>query len=59
MRGHWEELHPEVLDRGDVPGWTDFRDVLGEVVTARLGVGADGLGHVFPDHRVQPVGVMA
>ena len=59
VHGHWEDLHPDVLDRGDVPGWTDFRDVLGEVVSARLGVGADGLAGVFPEHRVQAVGVTA
>jgi uncharacterized protein (DUF1501 family) len=57
--GAWHGLAPEGLDRGDVPGWNDYRDVLGEVVTHRLGVGAAGLATVFPGHRVQPLGVMA
>jgi hypothetical protein len=48
-----------VLDRGDVPGWTDYRDVLAEVAGARLGIDAGALAAVFPGHRVQAVGVMA
>jgi len=46
-----------VLDHGDVPGANDYRDVLGEVVTRRLGLGADALAAVFPEHRMQPLGV--
>jgi len=59
VHGAWQELHPDVLDRGDVPGWTDYRDVLAAVVTARLGIGAAALPAVFPGHRVQPIGLMA
>jgi uncharacterized protein (DUF1501 family) len=59
VHGAWQELHPDVLDRGDVPGWTDYRDVLADVATARLGIGAGALATVFPGHRVQTVGVMA
>jgi uncharacterized protein (DUF1501 family) len=59
VHGAWQDLHPDVLDRGDVPGWTDYRDVLGEVVTARLAIDAGALATVFPGHRAQPVGVMA
>ena len=40
----------DVLDRGDVPGWTDYQDVLAEVVARRLGVGAGALSTVFPGH---------
>jgi uncharacterized protein (DUF1501 family) len=57
--GAWHGLAPDGLDRGDVPGWNDYRDVLGEVITRRLGVGAGDLGTVFPGHRVQRLGVMA
>ena len=53
VHGAWQDLHPDVLDRGDVPGWTDYRDVLAEVVTRRLGIGAGALSTVFPGHRVQ------
>jgi uncharacterized protein (DUF1501 family) len=56
--GAWHGLNPERLERGDVPGWNDYRDVLAEVVTRRLGVGAGALATVFPGHRVQPLGVM-
>ena len=59
VHGAWQDLHPDVLDRGDVPGWTDYRDVLAEVVTRRLGVGAGALSTVFPGYRVQPIGVTA
>jgi hypothetical protein len=47
-----------VLDQGDVPGSNDYRNVLGEVVSVRLGLSAADLGAVFPGHRVQPLGVM-
>ncbi len=56
--GAWQGLAPDALDRGDVPGWNDYRDVLGDVVSHRLGVSQAGLASVFPEHRVQPVGVM-
>jgi uncharacterized protein (DUF1501 family) len=59
VHGAWQDLHPDVLDRGDVPGWTDYRDVLAEVATARLGIDAGALANVFPGHRPQTVGVMA
>lgn len=59
VHGTWNGLAPDGLDQGDVPGWNDYRDLLGEVVSARLGVGAGDLGTVFPGHRVQPIGVMA
>ena len=57
IHGNWPGLSPAVLDQGDVPGANDYRDVLGEVVTRRLGLGADGWPAVFPEHRVQPLGV--
>jgi uncharacterized protein (DUF1501 family) len=59
VHGSWQELHADVLDRGDVPGWTDYRDVLAEVATARLGIDAGAVATVFPGHRPQTVGVMA
>jgi uncharacterized protein (DUF1501 family) len=56
--GAWHGLAPEGLDHGDVPGWNDYRDVLAEVITARLGVSAGAMGTIFPEHRVQRLGVM-
>jgi uncharacterized protein (DUF1501 family) len=57
--GAWHGLAPDQLDQGDVPGWNDYRDVLAELVTARLGVGAGALPAIFPEHRAQPLGLMA
>ena len=59
VHGAWSGLAPDQLDQGDVPGWNDYRDVLGEVISARLGIGAGALPAIFPEHRVQPLGVMA
>jgi uncharacterized protein (DUF1501 family) len=59
VHGAWQGLAPDLLDQGDVPGWNDYRDVLAEVVTARLGVGTGDLPTVFPGHQARPLGVMA
>jgi uncharacterized protein (DUF1501 family) len=58
VHGQWHGLAPDLLDQGDVPGWNDYRDVLGEVATARLGVSPAALASVFPGHSAQRVGVM-
>jgi len=51
--GDWPGLAPERLYEGrDLAVTTDFRDVLGELVTGHLGV-ADG-ARVFPGHRPGP-----
>ncbi len=57
IHGSWPGLAPEVRDHGDVPGANDYRDVLGELVTARLGVGAGTLGRIFPGHPYRPLGI--
>ena len=44
--GSWPGLSADVLDRGDVPVTTDFRDVVAEIVQQRLGNPA--LDVVFP-----------
>lgn len=59
VHGDWQGLAPEVREQGDVPGLNDYRDVLGEVIGARLGLSDADLSHVFPDHRHAPLGVMA
>jgi len=53
--GRWG---PPVDDQGarNVARTTDFRDVLGELVTGVLGVPA---ATVFPGHRVTPLGLLA
>ena len=55
VHGKWVELTEASLDDGDVPGVNNVFDVLGELVTKRLGVGS--LGTVFPGHTVKPLGV--
>ena len=56
VHGAWPGLAPEALDQGDVAGANDYRDVLGELVSHRLGLGG-ALGTVFPEHRVTPLGI--
>ena len=53
--GKWSELSAGVLDQGDVPGWNDPFDVLGELAQKRLGAGS--LASVFPGHVLKPLGV--
>ena len=57
VHGRWPGLAPGVLVQGDVPGANDFRDVLGELVVRRLGVGPAALGTIFPGHAFHPLGV--
>lgn len=52
--GDWLGLEDEVLDSGDVPTVNDYRHVLGEVVTAR--VGNPHIDQVFPNFTAQPLG---
>lgn len=53
--GRWTKLTATSLDQGDVPGVNNPFDVLGELVTTRLGVGA--LSTVFPKYTVRPLGL--
>lgn len=61
VHGRWEGLSAGVLDpdNGDVPGWNDYRDVLTEVVTSRLGLSGGDMATVFPSWSPTPVGVMS
>lgn len=55
--GRWPGLAPEQLYEGrDLAVTTDFRDVLGEVVTGHLGLSAAG---VFPGHRISAPGLFS
>jgi len=51
--GHWEQLTGAALDDGDVPGWNNPFDVLGELVQKRLGAGS--LYGVFPGYTPKTV----
>ena len=53
--GKWTQLTPDILDDGDVPGFNNPFDVLGELAQKRLGVGS--LSGVFLDHTPTPLGL--
>jgi uncharacterized protein (DUF1501 family) len=55
VHGRWPGLAEPALDHGDLAGANDYRDVLGEVVAARLGVG--DLAKIFPGHSYRRLGV--
>ncbi|HZN76460.1 MAG TPA: DUF1501 domain-containing protein [Micromonosporaceae bacterium] len=55
VHGKWPGLAESALDHGDVAGLNDYRDVLGELLTARLGI-AD-LTKIFPGHKYTKLGV--
>ena len=60
VKGYWEPLSDSVVNSedGDVPGWNDYRDVLTEVVTKRLGVSVGSMSTVFPGWSPSTLGVM-
>jgi uncharacterized protein (DUF1501 family) len=56
--GRWDGLDASLLDSsGNVPGWNNAFDVLGELATRRLNAGT--LTGAFPDHVYTPMGVAA
>ncbi|WP_258131514.1 MULTISPECIES: DUF1501 domain-containing protein [unclassified Microbacterium] len=59
VHGAWEALDAGMLERGDLPGRNDFRDLLSEVVAARLGLSASQMSGVFPGWKASPMGLMA
>lgn len=52
----WPGLHQDALDEGDLAITTDYRDVLAEVLTKRLGNSA--LEQVFLDYTPTPGGIL-
>lgn len=57
VHGSWPGLSAGALDQGDLAVTTDYRDVLGEVLTKRLD--CPNLGAVFPNHTLSVPGVLA
>lgn len=55
VHGSWPGLAADVLDNGDVPVATDFRDVLAEIVERRLA--NPSLDTVFPGHSPNFLGI--
>ncbi|MGL5827330.1 MAG: DUF1501 domain-containing protein [Nocardioides sp.] len=54
--GRWPGLAPDELIDGDLAVTTDYREVVGEVLTRRLGV--TDLNAVFPDYQPQGLDVI-
>lgn len=54
--GNWPWLVPTSLEDGDLKVTTDYRNVLGEVITKRFP--DRSVGQVFPGLRYRPLGVM-
>jgi uncharacterized protein (DUF1501 family) len=55
VHGSWPGLAPGALDQGDVAGANDYRDVLAELLQARVGV--TNLPAIFPGHTYRRLGV--
>ena len=55
VHAQWPGMNTRFLDNGDLAITTDYRDVLAEVLTERAA--RTDLAHVFPGHRVAPVGL--
>jgi uncharacterized protein (DUF1501 family) len=51
----WPGLNDDQLDRGDLAGTTEYRDILGEILDKRLG--NQSLGEVFPNHAFNFLGL--
>ncbi|HLT11768.1 MAG TPA: DUF1501 domain-containing protein [Micromonosporaceae bacterium] len=56
VHGKWPGLAPDDLDNGDLAGANDYRDVLGEILERRFGLG--DLKKIFPDHDYHRIGVL-
>jgi uncharacterized protein (DUF1501 family) len=54
--GSWPGLAPSVLVQGDLPGHTDYRQVLAEIAVKRLGAGDHAT--LFPGLRPSPLGLV-
>lgn len=56
MLGDWKGLAADQLHRGDLPATVEYRQVIGEILRARMGV-AD-VGSVFPQVVDKPIGLV-
>ena len=55
--GRWPGLAPAELVAGDLAVTTDYRQVIGEVLVKKCGVGS--LGEVFPGLKAAPLDLIA
>jgi len=56
VHGKWPGLAPAARDNGDLAQGTDYRGVIGDVLTRRFGIG--DVKKIFPDFKHTPIGVM-
>jgi uncharacterized protein (DUF1501 family) len=57
VHGKWPGLSAGALDHGDLAGPNDYRDVLGELLTRRMGAGS--VADIFPGHQYTRIGVFS
>jgi uncharacterized protein (DUF1501 family) len=55
VHGRWPGLSEGALDQGDLAAANDYRDVLAELLKARMGLG--DVKKIFPGHRHREIGV--
>ena len=55
VHGKWPGLSAGALDHGDLAGPNDYRDVLGELLVRRMGIGS--VADIFPGHQYNRIGV--
>lgn len=56
VHGAWPTLNPAMLDEGDLPVTTDYRNVIAEILSA--GLGGSDLPYVFEGFTPSPAGVV-
>jgi uncharacterized protein (DUF1501 family) len=54
--GTWHGLAPAGLVQGDLPGTTDYRQLLAEIAVKRMGI--DSASAVFPGLKAAPLGIV-
>lgn len=57
VHGRWPGLAASALDRGDLAGTTDYRDVLGELLVRRTGLPQSALATAFPGYTPSFLGI--
>ena len=57
VHGRWPGLTDAALDRGDLAGTTDYRDVLGELLVRRTGLPQAALAAAFPGYTPSFLGL--
>jgi uncharacterized protein (DUF1501 family) len=59
MYGQWGNLTSDWLINGDLPGTTDYRQVLAEVFTKRCGLSSAEVTGIFPGLKPEALGILS